>query len=332
MPISVPCACGRVFEAPESLVGGLARCPACGRESVVPKPGSPEVMVIGEEERPARTSVAANVSLVLGLCFFLGFLTGVPAILVGGYALSKIGRSGGRLRGRGRAIVGIVLGIGACVLTVALLMPAVRAANEAARRAQCTGHLKQIVMAIHNYQAAYGTLPPAAIVGKAGKPLLSWRVAILPWMEQGDLYNKFHLDEPWDSPHNLALLDARPLSYACPSHPSLARGETGYQAVVGADAAFTPDFKPLRFEDITDGLAQTIIAGESRHAVPWTKPDDFPLDLASFDCGFGSFHGTHFHGFNVMMGSGSIRFLKADIDAKTLRAMLTRAGGEPIEE
>ena len=83
---------------------------------------------------------------------------------------------------------------------------------------------KQIALAMHNYHAANDHLPPAAIKDKAGKPLLSWRVAILPYLEQAALYNKFHLDEPWDSPHNKALIASMPAVYACPEPADRGRG------------------------------------------------------------------------------------------------------------
>ncbi len=79
-------------------------------------------------------------------------------------------------------------------------MPAVFASRSAAHRAQCTNNLKQIALAYHNVHSATNTFPPPAIADKDGKPLLSWRVAILPYVEQQELYNKFKLDEPWDSP------------------------------------------------------------------------------------------------------------------------------------
>src|SRR5262245_57022294 len=66
---------------------------------------------------------------------------------------------------------------------------------------------------MHNYDSEHGALPPAAVTDQSGNPLLSWRVLILPYIEQGDLYNQFHLDEPWDSPHNLTLLERTPMTY-----------------------------------------------------------------------------------------------------------------------
>ena len=108
---------------------------------------------------------------------------------------------------------------------IALLLPAVQSAREAARRAQCVNNIKQIMLAMHNYISANSSFP-RDITDKNGKPLLSWRVAILPYVEQGVLFDKFKLDEPWDSPHNQELLKYMPLVYQCPSR-ECAVGEGG---------------------------------------------------------------------------------------------------------
>jgi len=93
------------------------------------------------------------------------------------------------------------------------MLPAVESAREAARRAQCTNNLKQIALAMHEYHDMNNTFPAPAIADKQGKPLLSWRVAILPYLDQKPLYSKFKLDEPWDGPNNKALLKEMPSTY-----------------------------------------------------------------------------------------------------------------------
>src|SRR5438477_2970944 len=120
-------------------------------------------------------------------------------------------------RRRGFTLIELLVVIAIIAVLIALLLPAVQSAREAARRAQCVHNLKQIGLAMHNYRSANDAFPMPAITDKNGKPLLSWRVAILPFIEQGELYNKFHTDEPWDSPHNKALLKEMPPTYLCPS-------------------------------------------------------------------------------------------------------------------
>src|SRR5579884_2292255 len=100
--------------------------------------------------------------------------------------------------------------------------------RQAAARTRSSNRLRQIGIAMHNYNDTYGHLPTQAIYGKDGKPLLSWRVLILPFMEQGALYKQFHLDEPWDSAHNKELRGQMPKTYRLPD--SKERTKTFYLA------------------------------------------------------------------------------------------------------
>ncbi len=325
MFITVVCECGRVFETPEAYAGESVACPDCRRMVAVPVPAMPsELFVIADE--PSRTSGKAIASFALGLAFIFACLTGIPTIILGVLALGEIDRSGGRLRGRKLAIAGITFGVIGCLFTFGYFMCG-GGTREAARRAQCVNNLKQIGLAMHSYHQVFNCLPPSAILDKNDRPLLSWRVALVPYLESSDLYSKFHLDEPWDSPHNLTLLDKMPVCYACPSDATLKPGMTGYQAVIGPSTAFTPDFKPVRFADITDGTSNTILIGESRHTVPWTKPEDLPFDMSVPLTGLGSHHAG---GFDVLFTDGSVRFLKSSLSPQALGAMLTRNGNESV--
>lgn len=105
---------------------------------------------------------------------------------------------------------------------------------------------------------------------------------------------------------------------------------TAYQVVIGPSTGFTPDFKLLRFQDFTDGLAQTVLVGESRRPVPWTKPEDLPLDMTVPLSGLGSHHGYHNNGFNALFADGSVRFLKRSITPGVLGSILTRDGNEVV--
>ncbi len=217
---------------------------------------------------------------------------------------------------------------------VGLLLPAVQAAREAARRAQCVNNEKQIALAMLNYHAANDSLPPAAVKDKAGKPLLSWRVAILPYIEQQALYKEFHLDEPWDGPHNKALIASMPPIYACPSRPATAGapGMTSYRVFAGKATAFPPG-RAVKFADVTDGISQTLMVVETRDGVPWTKPEDLEF-AADADPPKGPFFGAgsfHTGGFAAAMLDGSVRFLKNSIRPETFRALITRDGGEVID-
>jgi prepilin-type processing-associated H-X9-DG protein len=331
MSIPITCNCGRNFETPGSIAGTRVRCPDCGQEQTVPQPvaRSEELFELCEAARP-RTSGNAIYSLFLGCLFFFVCFTGIPAIHFGFQAIRDIKRSKGQLRGRQMAIAGIVLGVIDCLLLVAIFLPAHRSAREAARRAQCTNNLKQIGLAMQVYHHVNGCLPAAAITGKDGKPLLSWRVAILPYIGTGSPYWKFHLDEPWDSPHNLALVEEMPAEFNCPSDTTQKWGMTGYIAVIGARTVFRPDYQPVRYVDITDGVERTILVAESRRAVPWTKPDDIPFAMALAPDGLGSHHGDHDNGYNVLFADGSARFLDRSNTKETISSLLIRDGSEDV--
>jgi hypothetical protein len=218
---------------------------------------------------------------------------------------------------------------GTSAVLIALLLPAVQSAREAARRAQCVNNLKQIGLAMHNYHQANGALPKPAITDKDGKPLLSWRVAILPYIEQQGLYNRFKLDEPWDSPHNRELIKEIPPTYVCPSRPQTEPGLTTYRAFVGPGALFE-NGKATGFQDVTDGLSNTLMVVESQEAVPWTKPDDLTFDPAAPPSLYGA-GSLHPGGFNVLISDGSVRFFKLTISPQVFKALITRAGGEVVQ-
>ncbi|QJW92692.1 DUF1559 family PulG-like putative transporter [Frigoriglobus tundricola] len=137
-------------------------------------------------------------------------------------------------------------------------------------------NLKQIGLAMHVYNEVNKSFPPAAVCDKKGKPQLSWRVLILPYIEHEELYKEFKLDEPWDSAHNKKLLAKMPSVYALPgSEPGAT--ETHYRVFVGNGAGFDWITGP-KVGDIVDGLANTLMVVTAAKAVPWTKPDELEFD------------------------------------------------------
>jgi hypothetical protein len=210
---------------------------------------------------------------------------------------------------------------------VALLLPAIQAAREAARRTGSANNLKQIGLAMHNFHDVYGKFPPAAKVDADGKPLLSWRVHILPFVEAQDLYEKFHLDEPWDSEHNRPLIEQMPIAYQNPNLPA-SEGKTNYLAVTGPGTAFAKK-DGTRIRDFTDGTSNSILVVEANadRAVIWTKPDDLTFDPQQPLAGLG---GLRPGGFQALLADGSVQFVANTIDPDVLRALMTIAGGEPI--
>lgn len=206
-----------------------------------------------------------------------------------------------------------------------LLLPAVQAARQAARRMESSNNLKQIGLALHNFESAYRSLPATAGLDDEGKPMISWRVAILPFIEETELYNEFHLDEPWDSEHNIKLLERMPDVFKHPSRPTEA-GHTVYQAVV-SDKSLLRLTEPSGFRDVTDGTSNTIMAIETTPdvAVPWTAPEDYQIDEDDPHANLFLDNITQ-----ALFGDGSVHVLSEQIDANLLNALYTRAGGEVV--
>ncbi|HWB11974.1 MAG TPA: DUF1559 domain-containing protein [Pirellulales bacterium] len=213
-------------------------------------------------------------------------------------------------------------------VAVALLLPAVQSAREAGRRSQSTNNLKQIGLALHNFADSYKWFPAAAGYDKQDKPLLSWRVYILPYVGEQQLYNSFHLDEPWDSEHNKTLIARMPAVFRNPDLPQAAEGKTNYLAIVGDNRAFRPK-QGTAMNEFTDGTSMTIMAVEASadRAVVWTKPDDLVPDDKDPKAGlFGLRPGA----FLALFADGHVQTVGAGTDLAILKALFTRNGGEVI--
>ena len=192
---------------------------------------------------------------------------------------------------------------------------------------QVAEKLQRIAPLLLNEMEVHGQFPPAAICDKSGKPLLSWRVKLLPVLNEEALYNQFHLDEPWDSQHNLPLVKKMPDIYL---NPKLGRleGKPVFLLPTGKETMFFDD-KGARPSEITDGRGKTImvVVADAEHAVPWTKPDDLLIDSASPARGLERWP-DHF--FMLALANAQIALLPDDIEPTTLWGFFTRAGGERL--
>jgi hypothetical protein len=189
-------------------------------------------------------------------------------------------------------------------------------------------NLKQLAVAMHAYRGVHGALPPPAAYDKQGKPQLSWRVLVLPYIEQQSLFEQFRLDEPWDSEHNLRLLPRMPLIYGRLDRDAARQPYTTfYRVFVGKGTAFEGP-QGLRLpDDFPDGEHNTILIVEAAEAVPWTKPEE--LTYAA-DRPVPPLGGMFEHGFQAALVDGSVITLKRDTGEAKLRALITRKGGEKL--
>jgi len=195
-------------------------------------------------------------------------------------------------------------------------------------RAQSSNNLKQIGLALHNYHDMNGVFPPAAIVDKKGKALLSWRVAILPYVEQNNLYQQFKLDEPWDSDHNKKLIDKMPKVYALP-YSEGKRGETNYRVFVGNGAVFDM-IQGIKITQITDGTSNTLLAFEAAESTPWTKPDETEFDPQKPMLKHLRFEDNK--ASMILMADGSVRAIPNTLPEATLKLLIQRDDGMPIPD
>ena len=209
------------------------------------------------------------------------------------------------------------------------IWPGMQGAGGPTNRPSSANNLDQIGLSILRYGEAKFRYPARANFDKQGKPLLSWRVQILPNLGRIDLYKRFHLDEPWDSEHNKRLIPLMPHLYANPSNAR--RGMANYLAVCGKGLMFEGE-KGRKFDDFKDPTKTIIVVeADDDHAVVWTKPEDWEFDPRRPLAGLGHSHpGGFFHagGFIAMFADGHVQLIPQDIDPKEFQAMLPIAGSE----
>lgn len=200
----------------------------------------------------------------------------------------------------------------------ALVSPAIRMRQA--------NNLKQISLALHNYNAAYDRFPPQCLANAAGERLLSWRVLILPYLGEQELYDQFRMDEPWNSPHNLQLAERIPDVF---NSSGVESTQTRIVAPLTARSVFGKPGALLTFRDITDGSSNTIWLVQARPeaAVVWTRPADLIVDEAM---PLESIFDDSMPGFWIAYADGSVHFLERKLlEPAQLLGLLTIDGGEP---
>lgn len=185
--------------------------------------------------------------------------------------------------------------------------------------------MRNILLSMLNYESVHRGYPAADNKG------LSWRVHVLPFLEEQALYDQFHLDEPWDSPHNRELVAKIPAIFRPSDAQLAAAGRTRFVMSRGPGALFEEADQRVQLRHIIDGTSNTVAVLEvdDDHAVVWTKPDDFELDPNDARNDLAQASGN---AFLMGFGDGSVRLVSADTSPETLAALVTRAGGDPIDD
>ena len=230
-------------------------------------------------------------------------------------------------------IVAGVLMVFCLPVMIALLLPAVQQAREAARRSQSKNNLKQIGLAMHNYHDTFGMLPPGSIVDRSGVAHHSWEAMILPYVDQAPLYNQIDFNKPWDDPRNLPLMQNHLPVFLDPSYPQVVDPQGLPVSHYGANQLVLEPNHGFAFKEMTDGLSNTILAGNmSAGARGWGTPFNVRDPALGINAGPNSFGSPHVGGALMLMADGSVRYLSTNTPPQVMKALSTPDGGEQVPD
>lgn len=223
---------------------------------------------------------------------------------------------------RGITLIELLICIAVVGLLVTLLLPARRTVGEAARRSQCKNNLKQLGLALLNYDAEFGSLPPAYTVDEDGRPLHSWRTLLLPFLEQQEVYDQIDLSKPWDDPVNEVVAAAIINEYSCPS-ADIPQTRTLYQAIVSPTSWITIGESPSLLDASAPKQTVVITEVDLPRAVHWMQPVD--TDEAFWRAFDESSETAHVGGVQVVLADGSVCFIGGRAEAGERESLLRRA-------
>ncbi|MCE9564954.1 MAG: DUF1559 domain-containing protein [Planctomycetes bacterium] len=267
----------------------------------------------------------ATISLVLGIISLCtGPLFGLPAVICAAIAMGK-SKSGAAKAGLVTGILGTTV---VPIVLIALLLPAVQKVREAAARMTDQNNMRQMSLAMLNFHDTYrGVAAPYAYGNRGINTDMSFRVTLLPFMEQQSLALQFDTTVPWDSPKNRSASSTIVKTFTTPIDVDPSSGETHYRVFYGGGAMFQEDGRLVSFNSVTDGTSNTIMLIHSTERVPWASPQEIkysptgslpPLTIAGA------------RGTNVGFGDGMVRFIKQDSLDQNIRAAITATGGERL--
>lgn len=286
------------------------------------------------DPRDSQFSLRALFLWVSTFCLLLGFVSlvrtfGMPAVLAGIMLIVFLASvSGAILFKKPEALI-----IAGAMVLAAFCLPD---PPRDSRKSHCTNQLRNVVLALQNYHDVHGQFPPAYIADATGKPMHSWRVLLMPYMELNSLYQSYDFNEPWNGPNNSKLGNDPSIArlFRCPAEKGEGAKllETSYVIVRGKETAW-PGSLPLDDDSLSDGGGETLLIVEVKNSgIHWMEPRDLDFQTLTMRINPPRAQGlssNHPHGCNAACCDGSVHFLDDDLPPASLRALLTKAGGEP---
>jgi prepilin-type processing-associated H-X9-DG protein len=259
------------------------------------------------------------------ICAGVAGVAATAAIVLGILGLVEIHQGAGKVKGGSSAVTGLVTGTLTLLPLLLVLVVAVFGV-PGEKKLGSSNNLKELGLAMHLYYEDYGHFPPAVVrdpgLGDRGQPY-SWRVALLPYLGQKELFSQYRRDEPWDSPANQAALARMPRVFAAPGDVRAVDGLTHYQVLVGPGTAFERLDLRIRLTDFPRGASETILVVEAADPVPWTKPEDLSYAPNGPMPKVGGLVGN---GFHALFADGSVRWIEAERQESALRMLVPRNG------
>jgi hypothetical protein len=231
---------------------------------------------------------------------------------------------------------GIAIVLTGCIILV-MSLPLFFYARSEAQRVARMFQFREIYHAMEGYSDTMSGrrgLPPPAIYSKDGKPLLSWRVALLPYMEQQPLYQQFHLDEPWDSSHNLTLVARMPRVYGEGDKELDGAGKTRLRIFVSSQRSelqspfIIGDKKGTSYDRIKDGASSTVAVIEMAETTIWTRPDEPEFVAGQPLPALGN--PDRDQRVFVLYADGVVQIHRTDRTQAGWQAVITMSGNEPV--
>ena len=223
----------------------------------------------------------------------------------------------------------------AILVAIALAWPAYSRSRAAVWRETCRKNFEQIGLALNRYHEQYGCFPPAYFADEQGRPMHSWRVLLLPFLGQAQIYNDYRFDEPWDGPNNRRLAD-RTKIYSCPAENAKEGSPeaqfTSYVAVVGPGTAWPGATSVTRNDFHDEPICSLHLAEIARSGIHWMEPRDLNVEKLSLTINPKDGEGIssrHPGGAHVLLGEGGVRFAPDTLSEGSLQALLKISDGNP---